>query len=223
MERDKKYEASYQRKDYTQDPSYQPLQVADRTGETQRVINSRERQETLNRQSTDIYQKSYLDRIKRDGDNQVAQAKELTQLGKLSQSLAGELTKLETARGEAAALDEEQKRYEQGLSPSEMMSFDDKEAELAAEGAAIDTASFQLGEETQDPSIERAGRKLSGWRAYGAKRAEARLRGENYGPALDEAKTKFQIQNPYDPKVDILKFQTPAPASKEKYQTFCGT
>ncbi len=31
------------------------------------------------------------------------------------------------------------------------------------------------------------------------------------------------IQNPYDPKVDILKFQTPAPASKEKYQTFCGT
>ena len=31
------------------------------------------------------------------------------------------------------------------------------------------------------------------------------------------------IQNPYDPKIDILKFQTPAPASKEKYQTFCGT
>ena len=31
------------------------------------------------------------------------------------------------------------------------------------------------------------------------------------------------IQNPYDPRVDILKFQTPAPASKEKYQTFCGT
>ena len=31
------------------------------------------------------------------------------------------------------------------------------------------------------------------------------------------------IQNPYDPKVDILKFQTPAPVSKEKYQTFCGT
>ena len=31
------------------------------------------------------------------------------------------------------------------------------------------------------------------------------------------------IQNPYEPKIDILKFQTPAPASKEKYQTFCGT
>ena len=31
------------------------------------------------------------------------------------------------------------------------------------------------------------------------------------------------IQNPYNPKVDISKFQTPAPASKEKYQTFCGT
>ena len=31
------------------------------------------------------------------------------------------------------------------------------------------------------------------------------------------------IQSPYEPKVDILKFQTPAPASKEKYQTFCGT
>ena len=31
------------------------------------------------------------------------------------------------------------------------------------------------------------------------------------------------IQNPYDPKVDISKFQTPAPSSKEKYQTFCGT
>ena len=31
------------------------------------------------------------------------------------------------------------------------------------------------------------------------------------------------IQNPYDPKVDISKFQTPAQASKEKYQTFCGT
>ena len=31
------------------------------------------------------------------------------------------------------------------------------------------------------------------------------------------------IQNPYDPKVDISKFQKPAPISKEKYQTFCGT
>ena len=31
------------------------------------------------------------------------------------------------------------------------------------------------------------------------------------------------IQRPYDAKVDISKFQTPAPASKEKYQTFCGT
>ena len=31
------------------------------------------------------------------------------------------------------------------------------------------------------------------------------------------------IQSPYDPKVDISKFQTPAPVSKEKYQTFCGT
>ena len=31
------------------------------------------------------------------------------------------------------------------------------------------------------------------------------------------------IQSPYDAKVDISKFQTPAPASKEKYQTFCGT
>tara|TARA_B100001027_G_scaffold191355_1_gene145640 strand:- start:237 stop:557 length:321 start_codon:yes stop_codon:yes gene_type:complete len=30
-------------------------------------------------------------------------------------------------------------------------------------------------------------------------------------------------QNPYDPKVDISKFQSPAPTSKEKYQTFCGT
>ena len=31
------------------------------------------------------------------------------------------------------------------------------------------------------------------------------------------------IQSPYEAKVDISKFQTPAPASKEKYQTFCGT
>ena len=31
------------------------------------------------------------------------------------------------------------------------------------------------------------------------------------------------IQSPYDAKVDISKFQTPAPVSKEKYQTFCGT
>ena len=31
------------------------------------------------------------------------------------------------------------------------------------------------------------------------------------------------IRSPHDPKVDILKFQTPASASKEKYQTFCGT
>ena len=31
------------------------------------------------------------------------------------------------------------------------------------------------------------------------------------------------LHNPYDPKVDISEFQTPAPASKEKYQTFCGT
>ena len=31
------------------------------------------------------------------------------------------------------------------------------------------------------------------------------------------------IQTPYDPKVDISKFQKPAPISKEKYQTFCGT
>ena len=31
------------------------------------------------------------------------------------------------------------------------------------------------------------------------------------------------IDKPYEPKVDISEFQTPAPASKEKYQTFCGT
>ena len=138
---DKKYESTYQRRDYTEDPSYRPLQVADRTGETQRVINSRERQETLNRQSTDIYQKSYLDRLKREGENQVAQAKELTQLGELSQSLAGELTKMERSRGEAAALDQEMIDYERGIPANQMMSFDNQEAELAAEGAAIDTAS----------------------------------------------------------------------------------
>ena len=39
-----KYKSTYQRRDYTEDPSYRPLQVADRTGETQGVINSRERQ-----------------------------------------------------------------------------------------------------------------------------------------------------------------------------------
>ena len=60
---DKKYESTYQRKDYTEDPSYRPLQVADRTGETQRVINSRERQESLNKQSTELYQQSYLDHV----------------------------------------------------------------------------------------------------------------------------------------------------------------
>ena len=89
--------------------------------------------------------------------------------------------------------------YERGIPANQMMSFDNQEAELAAEGAAIDTASFQLGEETEDASLERAGRKLSGWRAYGAMRAQARLRGENYGLQLEEAKTKFQIQNPTDP------------------------
>ena len=197
---DKKYESTYQRKDYTEDPSYRPLQVADRTGETQRVINSRERQESLNKQSTELYQQSYLDRIKREGENQVAQAKELTQLGELSQSLAGELTKMERSRGEAAALDQEMIDYEKGLPADQMMSFDNAEAELAAEGAAIDTASFQLGEETEDASIERAGRKLSGWRAYGSMRAQARLRGESYGLQLEEAKTKFQIVNPSDPE-----------------------
>jgi uncharacterized protein YdiU (UPF0061 family) len=31
------------------------------------------------------------------------------------------------------------------------------------------------------------------------------------------------IQNPYNPKVDVLEYQSPAPESKEKYQTFCGT
>jgi uncharacterized protein YdiU (UPF0061 family) len=31
------------------------------------------------------------------------------------------------------------------------------------------------------------------------------------------------IQNPYNPKVDVSEYQSLAPISKEKYQTFCGT
>jgi uncharacterized protein YdiU (UPF0061 family) len=31
------------------------------------------------------------------------------------------------------------------------------------------------------------------------------------------------LKKPYDINKDISEFQTPAPLSKEKYQTFCGT
>ena len=31
------------------------------------------------------------------------------------------------------------------------------------------------------------------------------------------------IQKPYNPKGNFSEFQSPPPASKEKYQTFCGT
>ena len=31
------------------------------------------------------------------------------------------------------------------------------------------------------------------------------------------------IQNPYSPKIDIMEYQSPAPITKEKYMTFCGT
>ncbi len=197
---DKKYESNYQRRDGTKAPSYDPLQVADRAAATQAVFSAQQRQESLNRENDRMYQRSVLQKIKTDGQNAVAQAKELTQLGELSQSLAGELTKMERARGEAAELDQFEIEYERGLPEQQMAAFDQKEAELAGEGAAIDTASFQMGEETDDASIERAGRKLSGWRAYGAKRAQARLRGEDYGTQLDVARTEFSIPNPQNPE-----------------------
>ena len=196
---DKKYESTYQRRDYTKDPNYNPLQVADRAAATQQVINSRERQESLNKQSEQLYQTSYMDRLETEGANQIAQAKELSELGKLSQSLAGELTKMEAARGEAAALDQSQIRYEQGLSEERMKLYGNREAELAGEGAAIDTAAHQLGEETGLASVERSGRQLSGWRAYGNKVGEARLLGENYGTAAKASKESFSIPNPNDP------------------------
>ena len=104
-----------------------------------------------------------------------------------------------------------------------MIRFDNSEAELAAEGAAIDTASHQLGEETEDASIERAGRKLSGWRAYGAMRAQARLRGESYGLQLDEAKTTFQIPNPSDPEgppLTLATADTPPPTTATSIRTW---
>jgi hypothetical protein len=197
---DQKYESNYQRRDGTKAPSYDPLQVADRAAATQAVFAAQQRQESLNRQTDQLYQNSVLQKIKTDGQNAVTQAKELTELGKLSQSLAGELTKMERQRGEAAALDQEMIEYERGLPEQQMIAFDQKEAELAGEGAAIDTASFQMGEETGDASIERAGRKLSGWRAYGAMRAQARLRGEDYGTQLDVAKQEFSIPDPQNPE-----------------------
>jgi hypothetical protein len=209
---DQKYESNYQRRNDTKSPSYEPLQVADRAAATQAVFAAQQRQEALNRQNDELYQRSVLRKVKTDGQNAVTQAKELTQLGELSQSLASELTKMERARGEAAALDQEMIEYERGLPEQQMAAFDQKEAELAGEGAAIDTASFQMGEETQDASIERAGRKLSGWRAYGAMRAQARLRGEDYGTQLDVAKQEFSIpdpQNPDGPPITMMDAEGP--------------
>ena len=53
------------------------------------------------------------------------------------------------------------------------------------------TPSHQLGEETGLASVERSGRQLSGWRAYGNKVGEARLLGENYGTAAKASKERL--------------------------------
>ena len=41
---------------------------------------------------------------------------------------------------------------------------------------------------------------------------------------LDKIKELLAIlKNPYDNQNNIQEYQTPAPSSNEKYQTFCGT
>ena len=41
---------------------------------------------------------------------------------------------------------------------------------------------------------------------------------------LDKMKKLLAIiKNPYDNQNNIQEYQTPAPSSNEKYQTFCGT
>ena len=52
---------------------------------------------------------------------------------------------------------------------------------------------------------------------------EETLAAANLGNKDAMDKLLFVLDNPYDDKVDIADFKSPAPLSNKKYQTFCGT
>ena len=118
-------------------------------------------------------------------EQQQADAKQLQALGEFSQTLAAELTLQAEAKGKADFLDEMQYLWKNGVPASNMKKFDDAEAELAGEGAAIDTAGYEIGQQTTAAN-ERAVRKTSGWRSYARMAHDARMAGISYASESEE-------------------------------------
>ena len=73
-----------------------------------------------------------------------------------------------------------------------MKSFDDAEAELAGEGAAIDTAGYEIGQQTTAAN-ERAVRKTSGWRSYARMAHDARMAGISFAKNLSTDWKTFEV------------------------------
>ena len=190
-----------------QEVAYAPKQATDFVREFDRHIAERD---AMNKP----YEASLRARTRQGVEDANRQAQEMEQLAKLSNSLMNKLTKIQERANE--------EQYAQGLADALMEPVDlEGQAELEAQENEL-VAGQSIATQTADKYLAEGGsegnareiRNTGGWYGYGRFVGQLQMLGDNYGAALEDAKSTFAI-NIDGREVTYDKIQT-----KDEYNTW---
>ena len=169
-----------------QEKPFAPLQATDFVSEFDRHIRERDAMNAP-------YEASIRARGRQGIEDANKQVREMEQLAKLSKSLTNKLTKIQEQANE--------EQYAQGLADALMEDpdfFGQQELEaqeqqlIDGQAVATQTSKRYLAEGGSERNAREI-RNTGGWYGYGRFVGQLQLMGDNYGMALEEAKSSFSI------------------------------
>lgn len=193
MERDQKYQSQYRSRSSAPNAQYSPLSVADATGRMQEEFNRQNADAESTQRQVEKNQETALNRLRTEAENNKQKGKDLEALGQFSQTLTEQLVGFQQERNEKELQENLMNFYINGIPGEEQEKFDKEESELAEADAAINTAGYEVGQETQQAYMERAVRGMSGWKRYAAQLYLAETAGTNYSLALATQGKDFSV------------------------------